>query len=300
MSARLRAPGPAQCHLWLHNLLSVVSARASFPSACLSSLSACTHPRSFHRPFPHRRLIIRPVCTPSLSAFPATLRMDSMSPPSSLPPSLPSPPTPARAPPSPVAPPPLLRLAPAAAALPPPPPTAAAPPAQPAAAVSPHEDGAGSTTLPTTVRGLRDMCKSMGLSSNGVKAVLLQRLKDSAHAPEPNPSTPAPTATRAQAPPFNKHEFGRLFHVMALPTLAEAIAASRGPLTRQQKDAREDKVDVWESEVATAFNSDTVFVVPDSCKTFTLDPNNHPFVRDGAKLKMKYREVCFLQQSRVH
>jgi len=36
---------------------------------------------------------------------------------------------------------------------------------------------------------------------------------------------------------FTKHEFTRLFHVMAMPNIAEGIVASRGALSRQQIDA---------------------------------------------------------------
>lgn len=128
-----------------------------------------------------------------------------------------------------------------------------------AAALVPDAASAAPPPLPTMWRGLRDACKEAGLSSNGVEKVLLKRLQDNAAGAErprspprapPSDSLPssrppvaaqpgtgltaalAASVLRAQAPPFSKNEFGRLFHVMAMAELAEAIVKSRGPLTR--------------------------------------------------------------------
>lgn len=121
-----------------------------------------------------------------------------------------------------------------------------------------------------TAKDLRLACKAASRSSNWNKTSLQQRLRDDVSTCGPRPvPPPAPIETsqddagprdgagaaalRGQALVFTKHEFGRLFHVMALPLLAEAIAASRGPLSRLQKDARENKSDLWETVVEKEF-----------------------------------------------
>jgi len=155
-----------------------------------------------------------------------------------------------------------------------------------------------------TVKELRDACKALALSSNGKKDALVKRLvshttPDFSEWDGDTPSqveddavaAAATSGTRSQAPMFIKHEFARLLHVLALPAVATAVIAIRGPLTRQQKDAREDKVDVWATTVSDHFNSDARYDVPAACAHLGLDPSVHPHHRAGDKLKAKFQEV---------
>jgi len=155
-----------------------------------------------------------------------------------------------------------------------------------------------------TVKELRDACKALGLSSNGKKDALLKRLMSHttpefsewdgdtpSQAEDDAVAAAATSGTRSQAPMFIKHEFARLFHLLALPAVATAVIAIRGPLICQQKDAREDKVDVWATTVSDNFNSDARYDVPAACAHLGLDPSVHPHHRAGDKLKAKFQKV---------
>jgi len=95
-----------------------------------------------------------------------------------------------------------------------------------------------------TVLVLREECTSNGISIHGKKDDLIARLREfyesqAARALDKAgaPSAPVAAPPGTQAPMFTKHEFTRLFHVMAMPNIAEGIVASRGALSRQQIDA---------------------------------------------------------------
>jgi len=152
-----------------------------------------------------------------------------------------------------------------------------------------------------TLKELREACKSLGLSTNGKKEVLSQRLLNhnlrddlgdlASQADDDAVVAVGETGARVQAPMFTKNEFARLFHVLALPSVAAAVVAVRGRLTRKQKDAREDKVDVWATTVSWHFNSTSEYDVPAACAHLGLDPSLHPHQRSGDKLKAKFQEV---------
>jgi len=94
-----------------------------------------------------------------------------------------------------------------------------------------------------------------------------------------------------QAPVFTKHEFGRLFHIMAKPEIAAAIVKSKGRLSRHELDAGVKRGAIWVSDVAFEFNLPSIFVPPSSCTDLGIDPNIHPHARFGEKLKAKFHEV---------
>jgi len=94
-----------------------------------------------------------------------------------------------------------------------------------------------------------------------------------------------------QAPAFTKHEFGRLFHIMAKPEIAAAIVKSKGRLSRHELDAGVKRGALWVSDVAFEFNLPNIFVPPSSCTDLGIDPNIHPHARSGEKLKAKFHEV---------
>ena len=152
-----------------------------------------------------------------------------------------------------------------------------------------------------TLKELREACKSLGLSTNGKKEMLSRRLLNNnrrddledlaSQADDDAVVAVGVTGARVQPPVFTKNEFARLFHVLALPSVAAAVVAVRGRLTLQQKDAREDKVDVWEATVSWHFNSTSEYDVQAACAHFGLDPSLHPHQRSGDKLKAKFQEV---------
>lgn len=106
----------------------------------------------------------------------------------------------------------------------------------------------------------------------------------------PSPAQSSP-GIRQRAPPFTKHEKLRLGHVFCEGDTASGVIASRGPMTRPQKDARTSRNAVWVVLVAEMFNSDKVFDVPDECADGGIDPNLHPHKRTGEFLKSKWTEV---------
>jgi len=135
---------------------------------------------------------------------------------------------------------------------------------------------AASSALPPqakrrSMKELRKAYKSLGHSTNGKKEVLSQRLLNhnlrndlvdlAFQVDDDAVVAVGETAARVQAPMFTKNEFARLFHVLALPSVAAAVVTVRGPLTWQPKDAREDKVDVWTATVSWHFNSTSEYDV---------------------------------------
>ena len=110
--------------------------------------------------------------------------------------------------------------------------------AEPSSALPPQ-------TKRQTLKELREACKSLGLSTNGKKEVLSQRLLNhnlrddlgdlASQADDDADVAVGETGARVQAPMFTKNEFARLFHVLALPSVAAAVVAVRGRLTLQQK-----------------------------------------------------------------
>jgi len=150
-----------------------------------------------------------------------------------------------------------------------------------------------------TVLAFREECTTNGVSSHGKKDDLIARLREffeSQTAATPGkagvPSGPIAVPAGAQAPMLTKHECTRLFHVMATANTAEGIVASRGALSRKQLDAGVAKHDQWSLLVASTFNDPTKkFVTPPSLLTYGFNPNLHPFIRSGTKLKVKFAEV---------
>jgi len=146
---------------------------------------------------------------------------------------------------------------------------------------------------------LREECTSNGVSSHGKKEDLIARLREF-HASQAvgafdeagAPSGPVAVPPGAQAPTFPKHEFTRLFHVMAMSNIAEGIVASRGALSRQQLDAGVAKHDQWSLLVASAFNNPAnEFETTQFLLAYGFNRNLHPFIRSGSKLKAKFAEV---------
>jgi len=67
-----------------------------------------------------------------------------------------------------------------------------------------------------------------------------------------------------------------------------AVVVSRGALSLQQLDAGVPKHDQWSLFVASTFNDPTEkFVTPPSFLAYGFNPNLHPFIRSGTKLKVK-------------
>jgi len=97
-----------------------------------------------------------------------------------------------------------------------------------------------------------------------------------------------------QAPTFKKHEYGRLFHFLAEPSTAEALVASKGRLTRQQKDARVKRDAVWASTIAIEFNKPKIFTPPAYVNDSGINPTAHLHHRRGEKLKAKFYEVSMM------
>jgi len=95
---------------------------------------------------------------------------------------------------------------------------------------------------------------------------------------------------------FTKHEYNRLFHVMAMPNIAEGIVATKGPLSRQKLDAGAAKHDRWATLVAPHFNNPgKKFMTPACLSAYDLNPNLHPYIRSGTKLKAQFAEVSLGQ-----
>jgi len=94
-----------------------------------------------------------------------------------------------------------------------------------------------------------------------------------------------------QDPAFTKHEFRRLFHIMAKPKIAAAIVKSKGRLSRHELDTGVTRGALWVSDVAFEFNLPSIFVPSSSCADLGIDPNIHPHARSGEKLKAKFQEV---------
>lgn len=79
---------------------------------------------------------------------------------------------------------------------------------------------------------------------------------------------------------------------MCQPGVAAGVYASRGPLTRQQLDARVAWRNVWATMVAPEFNDYIeMFNPPAECKDLEMNPNLHPHARLGSRLKSKFAEV---------
>jgi len=146
---------------------------------------------------------------------------------------------------------------------------------------------------------LREECTSNGVSSHGKKDDLIARLREfyasqavGALEEAGAPSGPVAVPPGAQAPMFTKHEFNRLFHVMAVSNIAEGIVASRGALSRQQPDAGVAMHDQWSLLVASAFNNPAnEFETTQFLLAYGFNRNLHPFIRSGSKLKAKFAEV---------
>lgn len=117
-------------------------------------------------------------------------------------------------------------------------------------------------------------------------------------------STQSSPGVRQRAPPFTKHEKLRLGHVFCEGDTATGVIASRGPMTRPQKDAKTSRNAVWVVLVAEMYNSDKVFDVPAECADGGIDRNLHPHERTGEFLKAKWTEVrpvsvCFFSSCLV-
>jgi len=169
-----------------------------------------------------------------------------------------------------------------------------------------------------TVAVLRAELISNGLSSHGNKDALVGRLRDhyatvtatAVAGPDAAAVASCPVAVPAgvQSPMFTKHEHTRLFHVMAMRNIAEGIVAKKGPLSRQQLDAGAAKHDRWATLVAPHFNNPgKKFVTPACLSAYDLNPNLHPYIRSGTKLKAKFAGVslgqttsCFLFSRLAH
>ena len=157
-----------------------------------------------------------------------------------------------------------------------------------------------------TVAVLRAELISNGPSSHGNKDALVGRLLDhyatvaatAVAGPDAAAVASCPVAMPAgvQSPMFTKHEYNRLFHVMAMPNIAEGIVATKGPLSRQKLDAGAAKHDRWATLVAPHFNNPgKKFMTPACLSAYDLNPNLHPYIRSGTKLKAQFAEVSLGQ-----
>jgi len=150
-----------------------------------------------------------------------------------------------------------------------------------------------------TVIVLREECTSNGVSSHGKKDDLIARLREfyasqavGALDEAGVSSGPVAVPPGAEAPMFSKHECTRPFHVMAMSKISGGIFASRGALSRQQLDAGVAKHDQWSLLVASEFNNPAnEFETPQSLLAYGFNPNLHPFICSGSKLKAKFSEV---------
>jgi len=148
------------------------------------------------------------------------------------------------------------------------------------------------------VLALREECTTNAVSSHGKKDDLIARLREfhksqtAATLGKAGVSSgPIAVPAGAQAPLFTKLKFTRLFQVMVSANIAEGIVASRGALSRQQLDAGVAKHDQWSLLVASTFKDPTKkFVTPPSLLAYGFNPNLHPFIRSGTKLKVKFAE----------
>jgi len=176
---------------------------------------------------------------------------------------------------------------------------------QPSEPGSPANQGDASRQPPLTKRNvpaLRAELISKGLSSHGNKEALVMRLRQHYAAVvaaaaaglgrAETPSGPVAVPDGVQSPMFTKHEQRRLFHVMSMSNIAESIVALRNPLSRQQLDAGVSKHDRWATLVEPEFNNPAnKFVTPQCLLAYNLNPNLHPYIRSGLKLKAKFAEV---------
>jgi len=176
---------------------------------------------------------------------------------------------------------------------------------QPSEPGSPSNQGDASRQPPLTKRNvpaLRAELISKSLSSHGNKEALVTRLRKhyatavaAAAAGLGRAETPTgPVAVPAafQSPMFTKHEQCRLFYVMSMSNIAESMAALRNPLSRQQLDAGVSKHDRWATLVEPEFNNPAnKFVTPQCLPAYNLNPNLHPYIRSGLKLKAKVDKI---------
>lgn len=112
-------------------------------------------------------------------------------------------------------------------------------------------------------------------------------------APQPQRagSDKEPSGSCGRSLPFTKHEKLRLPHVLCDGDMSSGVMVSRGPMSRQQKDARTSCHAVWVVLEADLFNSNREFVVPNECYDGGIDPKLHPHKRTGELLQAEWSEV---------
>lgn len=110
--------------------------------------------------------------------------------------------------------------------------------------------------------------------------------------PQKTGSDQEPSSSLVRSPRFTKHEKLRLAHVFRNGDVALGVTASRGPMSRQQKDARTNRHAVWVVLVVELFNCDREFGIPDECADGGIDLNLHPHDRSGELLRAKWAEGC--------
>jgi len=107
----------------------------------------------------------------------------------------------------------------------------------------------------------------------------------------PSDTVPGAGPVGGRSPVFTMHEMARLAHVMSKPEVAAGVVVSRGPMSRKQQDARKKRAAVWTDVVATVFNGDSMFVIPQAAADQGFDPCVHPHQRSGERLQTKWSEV---------
>lgn len=85
---------------------------------------------------------------------------------------------------------------------------------------------------------------------------------------------------RQRVSPITKHEKLRLAYVFCEGDTASGVIASRGPISRLQKDARTSSNTMCVVLVAEMFNVEKVFDVPAECADGGIDPDLHPHERN--------------------
>lgn len=96
-------------------------------------------------------------------------------------------------------------------------------------------------------------------------------------------------AVRAHGPPLC--EKMRLVRIFCDDGIASAVAVSRWPTTRPQKDARPSRFAECVVLVVELSNSDEEFVAHDQCADWGIDLDRHPHVRTSELPSAKWTEI---------